>query len=172
MKFIENLLVVFFQMFKHLNAFFHCAGTIAIIRRAFWKSKLANLGERSSIFSKVVIHQPEMVSIGSDCVIAEFVHVWGGGGVVIGDNVLIASHAVITSLNHDSNAKIFADTTVKKIVVIENNVWIGTGAVILPGVRLGAGCIVGAGAVVTKDVAPNLIVAGVPARMLRKKFEF
>jgi len=172
MKFLENILVIFFQVLKHFKEVIHCAGAIAFIRRANWKAKLGNLGDRTSIFSNVVMHQPEMVSIGSDCVIAEFVHVWGGGGIVIGNNVLIASHAVITSLTHNSNAKMFAETTVKKTVVIENNVWIGASAVILPGVRLGTGCVVGAGAVVTKDVAANSIVVGVPAKVLRKKLEF
>ncbi|MFC0244417.1 DapH/DapD/GlmU-related protein [Falsochrobactrum ovis] len=58
-----------------------------------------------------------------------------------------------------------------KRVVIGNDVWLGHGAVILPGVTIGHGAVVGAGAVVSKDVPPYHIVAGVPAKVLRKRFD-
>ncbi len=103
--------------------------------------------------------------------IAEFVHIWGGGGVRIGDDVLVASHVAIASMTHKTDARVFAETVVNKPVVIEDNVWIGTGAIILPGVRLGTGCIIGAGAVVTKDVPANWIVAGIPARRIRNRLQ-
>ena len=144
-------------------------GFESMIRRAYWTARLANMGSQSGIFRDVVIHCPQKVSIGNRCVIAEFVHIWGGGGVSIGDDVLLASHVAITSMSHATDAPVFASTSVKKTVVIENNVWVGAGAVILPGVRLGTGCIVGSGAVVTKDVPSNCIVVGVPARPLRQR---
>lgn len=59
----------------------------------------------------------------------------------------------------------------KKIVTIDNDVWIGCGAIILPGVHIGSGAVIGAGSVVTKDVLPYEIVAGVPAKKIRNRFD-
>ncbi|MBP6179301.1 MAG: hypothetical protein KA473_14675 [Anaerolineales bacterium] len=96
---------------------------------------------------------------------AEFVHIWGGAGVTIGDNVIIASHVAITSTTHSPKENVIKDSVIKKPVVIEKNVWIGTHAIILPGVTIGSGSVVAAGAVVNKDVPRNVIVAGVPAKV-------
>lgn len=137
------------------------------LRYLNWKLRLASMGRGTQIFPLVVIHSPENVAIGSRVSIAEFVHIWGGGGVRVGNDVMIASHSVITSQSHDVNAKIYNRTNVMKPVVIEDNVWIGAGAIILPGVRIGSGAVIGAGSVVTKDVAPRTIVVGMPARALR-----
>lgn len=131
------------------------------------KEKLAYIGRDVHIYPYVIIHSPEKVKIGNSVSIAEFVHMWGGGGIEIGDNVMIASHTIITSLTHDTNALIYRETLIKKKVTIGNNVWIGAGSIILPGVTIGDGAIIGAGSVVTKDVPPYTIVAGVPARPIR-----
>lgn len=90
------------------------------------------------------------------------------GGIEIGNNVLIASHTVITSLTHDINADFYKNTLIKRKVTIGNNVWIGSGAIILPGVRISDGAVIGAGSVVTKDVPHNTIVAGVPAKPIKQ----
>jgi acetyltransferase-like isoleucine patch superfamily enzyme len=82
---------------------------------------------------------------------------------------MIASHTIITSLTHDYNVKIYRETLIKKKVKICNNVWIGAGAIILPGITINEGAVIGAGSVVTKDVPANTIVAGVPARILKEK---
>lgn len=142
------------------------------LRRAYWHSRLESLGSDTGIAARVVIHQPNHVSIGSRCSIAEFVHIWGAGGVTVGDNVLIASHVAITSMTHDPSSPVFSKTTIKKKIRISDNVWIGTGAAILPGVQIGSGSIVAAGAVVTKDVPERCIVAGVPARLIRRLSNF
>lgn len=140
------------------------AAILQLIRNVFWSAKLRSLGDRSIIYRGVVIHHPERVSIGRRCSIAEFVHMWGGGGIEIGDDVLIASHVALTSQTHDKDAKIYRETMIEKPIVIEDNVRICTGAVVLPGVRVGSGAIIGAGAIVTRDVAPRTVVKGVPAR--------
>jgi maltose O-acetyltransferase len=132
-------------------------------RLAYWKCRLCSLGEGSHIYPNVVIHCPEKVRIGKRVNIAEFVHIWGGGGVDIGDNVIIASHVVITSQTHNKYAKVFRDSKEISRVYVEPNCWIGAGAIILPGIRIGEGSIIGAQAVVTKDVAPGSMMVGVPA---------
>jgi len=94
-------------------------------------------------------------------------HIYGRGGVKIGDYVLIGPNVIIASSQHRYDIKgtpIMFQGHIKEEVVIGNDVWIGANAVILPGVTIGDGTIIGAGAVVTSDIDPYSIVGGVPAR--------
>jgi len=88
------------------------------------------------------------------------------GGVTIGDDVLIGHDVVIATLNHASDPDRRGDLVPAR-VTIGDKVWIGAHATVLPGVTLGEGAIVAAGAVVTKDVAPGTIVGGVPAKFIK-----
>ena len=88
------------------------------------------------------------------------------GGIEIGDGCLIGHQVVIATLNHDFDPAKRAEMTAKK-VVLGKNVWVGSHATILPGVTVGDGSIIAAGAVVTKDVPERCIAAGVPARVIR-----
>jgi maltose O-acetyltransferase len=132
-------------------------------REALLRAQLAGCGSEVSFQWPVVINGSENVRIGSRVSINAFVHIWGQGGVTIGDDCLIASHVVITSLTHDPRASNHADSLISRPVVIGRNVWIGSQAVILPGVTVGDGAVIGAGAVVTKDVPPGITVVGIPA---------
>jgi maltose O-acetyltransferase len=85
-------------------------------------------------------------------------------GIRTGNDVSIGPEAAILTLGHDPQAADFADRGGD--VIIGNQVWIGFRAIILPGVRIGDGAVVAAGAVVTHDVDPFTIVAGVPARKI------
>jgi serine acetyltransferase len=119
------------------------------------------------------VYHPEIiigdnVSLNYDC------HIACINRVVIGNNVLIGSKVHITDHSHGSvsyealslpPAK--RSLVSKGPVIIEDNVWIGEGAVIMPNVRIGRNAIVGANAVVTKDVPANCVVGGVPARVIR-----
>ena len=103
--------------------------------------------------------------IGPNC----FLH----GPTKIGKCVMMGQDCLIYTRNHDfSNVDIpmidqgFKE---KKEVIIEDDVWIGARVIILPGVKIGKGSIIGAGAVVTKDVEPYSVVAGVPAKLIRKR---
>lgn len=89
------------------------------------------------------------------------------GGIRIGSNVLIGHNVVIATLNHVEDPAQRASMRPAP-VVIEDNVWIGSGAVLCPGVSIGYGAIIGAGAVVTRDVPAMSVAAGVPAHVLRK----
>jgi maltose O-acetyltransferase len=140
-----------------------------IHRTALLRRKLAKSHPGLQIQHPIRVEHPEHVEIGRHVSIAAFVHIWGGGGVRIGDRVLIGSHSAITSETHDYSATDMSRTNVLKPVVIEDDVWIGTHCTVLPGITVGRGAVVGAGAVVTKDVAPMSIVAGVPAKSIGQR---
>ena len=117
------------------------------------------------------MYQTSRVCVGPRSVLNDFVHIWGGGGVEIGADTLIAAHCAITSVTHDASALsrglLYRETQVISPVVIGANVWIGSNCVILPGVTIGDGAIVAAGAVVTRNVEERTLVAGTPARPIR-----
>ncbi|MDE7082119.1 MAG: sugar O-acetyltransferase [Clostridia bacterium] len=89
------------------------------------------------------------------------------GGIEIGDNVLIGQQVVIATINHDFNPRKRANMFPAP-VKIGNGVWVGAHATILSGVTIGDNSIVAAGAVVTKDVPENVVVAGVPAKIVKQ----
>ena len=134
------------------------------------RNSLANCGEQVGFQMPICIEGADNVKIGHRVSIAAFVHIWGQGGVEIGDDTLIASHVAITSLTHDTIAPLFSESLISKPVIIGRNVWIGSHATILPGIQIGDGAIIGAGAVVTKDVPENTIVVGVPAKVIKNRF--
>ena len=88
------------------------------------------------------------------------------GGIYIGDDVLIGHNAVFATLNHEENPQ-RRGNLIPAPIRIGDGVWIGSNVTILPGVTVGRNAIIAAGAVVTKDVDENTVVAGVPARYLR-----
>ena len=89
------------------------------------------------------------------------------GGITIGDDTLIGPKTVIATLNHDMQPDKRANMHPTP-VQIGSRVWIGASCTILPGVTIGDGAVVAAGAVVTKDVASNTVVGGVPARFIKR----
>ncbi|MDE5943370.1 MAG: sugar O-acetyltransferase [Clostridia bacterium] len=88
------------------------------------------------------------------------------GGIEIGDNVLIGQQVVMATLNHDLKPEARANMSPAPIK-IGNNVWIGAHTTILSGVTVGNGAVIAAGAVVTKDVPDNVVVAGVAAKIIK-----
>lgn len=91
------------------------------------------------------------------------------GPVIIGSHVNLAQGVVVTALNHnfsDKSLRIDQQGISTRPVVISDDVWVGANAVILPGVTIGTHAVVAAGAVVTKDVPPHTVVAGVPAKVV------
>lgn len=112
------------------------------------------------------------VRIGSDVYIADGLMIieelGGDDEVVIGDRVSFAPRVTLVTSSHPNNSRIRAFAPVARgPVVIEDDAWIGAGAVVLPNVRIGRGAVVGALSVVTRDVPPLHVVAGQPARTIR-----
>lgn len=106
------------------------------------------------------------ISVGKNVFINACCKFQDQGGIEIGDNVLIGHSVVITTINHEFTPADRLSMHVKK-VKIENDVWIGANATILPGVTIHNGAVIGAGSVVTHDVPAMAIAAGNPARIIR-----
>jgi maltose O-acetyltransferase len=107
------------------------------------------------------------ITIGNNSVINRNCRIDGRSGIQIGNNVSISPETCILSLDHDSQSPTFE--TVCKLTTIADYVWIGTRAIILPGVVLNEGSIVGAGSIVTHDTNKCDIVAGNPAKKINTR---
>ena len=135
------------------------------VRYWYRKAFLKSLGKGASILRNVEIKKPENVSIGPDSVINSRVLLDGRGGMLrIGASVDIAREAIIWTLEHDIRSETYK--AVGGDVTIEDHVWIGCRAIVLPGVRIGRGAVIGCSAVVTKDVPPMAVMGGVPAKQI------
>ncbi len=139
------------------------------IRKFFYRLSGMKIGKNSSIHMMARIYDPRHITIGSGTLIGEKTTLDGRkqlpnseGGLEIGNNVDIASEVMIWTSQHDLESDTWA--AIEKKVVIDDYVFIGPRAIILPGVTIGKGAIIAAGAVVTKDVSPETIAAGVPAK--------
>lgn len=113
------------------------------------------------------------IRIGQNTHVDQFCVLYGQGGLTIGSDCAIAAGVIIyTQTNqygHDPSEKIVDQPIVYKPVTVGDDVWIGAGSVILPGVEIGDHAVIGAGSVVRESVAPWSIVGGVPARLLRQR---
>ncbi len=107
------------------------------------------------------------VTLGEYCCINRDVEIDGRRGVIIGNNVHLSVGCKILTLGHDIRSSAFRP--IGGTVVIEDYVWIGAWAIIMPEVRLGRGCVIGAGSIVTKDVCALDIVVGNPAKVIGKR---
>jgi len=108
------------------------------------------------------------LSLGADCYINSHVYIDNGASVTIGNGVAIGHHVIIITTDHAiGSSKYRAATTSCKPVIIEDGAWIAARVTLLPGVTIGAGAVVASGAVVTRDVPPNTLSGGVPAKVIR-----
>ncbi|MBX9578562.1 MAG: acyltransferase [Chthoniobacterales bacterium] len=124
------------------------------------------IGKNSSICTDSFI-TGKHIKIGSNSVINRFCYLDGRVPLTIGDNVNISHYTHIQTLSHNYQCPNFS--CICKPVIIESNVWIGARAIILPGVTVGEGAVIGAGAVVTKSVPPYKVAAGNPARIINER---
>ena len=130
---------------------------------------LGEFGEKSRITQPFYCDIGENIFIGKNCFLNYNCTILDMTKVNIGNNVLIAPNVVISAVTHPKSPKDrLKIRCYKKEVNIEDDVWIGANATIMPGVTIKKGAVVGAGAVVTKDVEPYTIVAGVPAKEIGK----
>lgn len=120
----------------------------------------------------VISNLGEGLDIGANSNLGDYSFVGAAGGVRIGQNVLIGQRVSFHSEDHlfeRTDLPIKAQGVRRRGIVVEDDCWLGAGVIVLDGVTIGQGSVVAAGSVVTRDVAPYSIVAGVPARWIRRR---
>jgi acetyltransferase-like isoleucine patch superfamily enzyme len=135
------------------------------LRLFYLRLFVKNIGKNTTILRNVELLSPRNISIGNNTVINNKVLLDGRGGkLIIGDNVDIAQEVNIWTLEHEVNDDYH--NTKGEDVIIHDYVWISTRSTILPGVTVNRGAVIASGSIVTKDVPPMTIVAGVPAKVI------
>lgn len=147
----------------------HLTGNIPLhsMRKFIYQMNGIKIGKDSVIHMKARFYQPNNIIIGDDSLIGEGIVLDGRDKLIIGNHVDIATDVMIYNSQHNT-----ADHGFKAItgqVKIDDYVFIGPRAIILPGVNIGKGAIVGAGAVVTKNVPEFAIVGGIPAKIIGER---
>lgn len=147
----------------------HCVGYVPShhFRRFFYRIFGMKIGRGSAIHMNLRLYNPFNIQIGEDSIIGEGAVLDGRDKLVIGNHVDIASEVMIYNAQHDVRDPNFR--AINAPVIIEDYVFIGPRAIILPGIKIKKGAVVGAGAVVTKDVEEYSIVGGVPAKPISER---
>jgi acetyltransferase-like isoleucine patch superfamily enzyme len=137
------------------------------LRRVFYILGGVKMGKGSTIHMWARFFDPANIQIGDDTIIGDHAFLDGRETIVIGSHVDIASEVMIYNSEHNLSSETFE--AVKAPVKVNDYVFIGPRAIILPGVVIGKGAVVAAGAVVTKDVPDFTIVGGVPAKPIGER---
>lgn len=137
------------------------------VRRLIYRVAGVKIGWGSVIHTGATFYKPYNIRIGKDSIIGEGAVLDGRDKLIIGDHVDMASEVMIYNAEHDVNSSDFHAVTAP--VEIGDYVFVGPRAIILPGVRIGKGAVIAAGAVVVKDVADFTIVGGVPAKEIGQR---
>ncbi|WP_312764176.1 acyltransferase [Stutzerimonas balearica] len=175
--FLKVLIFIFKLMPRFLHLFLWSlttafSGPFAVLFRYLsFSARVERFDKNSYIGSHVVLKSLHKLQVGENFSLHDFCYVDAVGGVRVGNNVSIAHGSSLISFNHTWDA---ADVPIKynpikeAPIVIEDDVWIGCGVRIMPGVTIGKRSVVAAGSVVVKDVPENTIVGGAPAKVIKK----
>ena len=139
------------------------------IRRAIYKIIGCKMGKNNVFHFGTEIRGIYQLRIGNGNIIGDNALLDARRGIVIGNNVNISSNVSIYTLQHDHRSPYFACPPEGGIVIIEDRVWIGSNVIVLPGVKIGEGAVCCAGCIVTKDVEPYTVVAGIPAKKVNER---
>jgi len=138
-----------------------------------WARRTMHLDGKVSISSTARILYPQNIFVGERTNINRYCCLWASPNakIVIGSNCLTGSNVtIITSKYKTDGTKNFRqNASIEKDVIIEDDVWLGSNVVVLPGVKIGRGSVIGAGTVVVKDVPPFSIVVGQEMRIIRSR---
>jgi len=140
---------------------------IHIFRKTAYRLAGIKIGRGSTIHMFANFYQPKNIEIGEDTIIGDRCFLDGRAKLKIGSHTAIASQVLIYNSQHNINS--FDFKPIEKKVEIGDYVFIGPRSIVLPGIKIGKGAVVAAGAIVTKDVFPMSVVGGVPAKEIRKR---
>ncbi len=138
-------------------------------RKCIYKILGAKIGHDVVFHFKTEVRAPEHLVIGRGTIIGDNAILDARGGLVFGSNVNLSSNVSIYTLQHDHRDPDFKCTKLDAKVTIGDRAWLGSNCIILPGVSVGEGAVCCAGCVVTKDVEPYTVVAGIPARKVNER---
>ena len=141
-------------------------GDVNVVREFISEITGNSIDESTTIFPPFHVNFGRFITIGKNVFINHACSFLDMGGITIENDVLIGPRVNIVTENHPLDPK-DRRALVTQPVVIKRNAWVGAGATILPGVTIGENAVVAAGAVVSKDVAANTIVGGVPAKFIK-----
>lgn len=125
-----------------------------------------NLDQEVVIYGGCEFRDPWNISIGKGSIIGNNVQLDGRNGIIIGKNVNMSSGVWIWTQQHDVNDPLFRCFNENKTVIIEDYVWLSCRTIILPGIKIGKGSVIAAGAVVTKDCSEYAMYGGIPAKYI------
>ncbi|WP_229238727.1 DapH/DapD/GlmU-related protein [Dyadobacter sp. Leaf189] len=149
-----------------LSAVMNASGDIDQVRERLSEIIGTNIDASTTIFPPFYTNLGRLISLGKNVFINHACSFLDMGGITIEDNVMIGPRVNLTSETHPLDPG-DRETVIPKPVIIRRNAWIGAAATILPGVTIGENAVVAAGAVVSRDVPANTIVAGIPAKVVK-----
>lgn len=164
----------FFGIYSWVTNILFCIGEFMppVIRKAVFKLLFAQYGRNTYIDYGCYMRYMARIKVGNNVSVNKGCRFYGSffeknTYITIGNNVAIGPEVSIFAAGHDYNYIDLPDIAAS--VEIGNNVWIGGRSIILPGVKIGEGCIIGAGSIVTKDIEPWSVAVGAPAKIIKKR---
>ncbi|MDC6158983.1 acyltransferase [Bacillus albus] len=141
------------------------------LKRILLKKIFYKIGENINVRNNITFHSGKNITIGDNSGIGDRCFLQDIDEIIIGNNVLMGPEVLIYTANHrHKKDKLIIEQGIDtKKIVIEDDVWIGTRSIILPGVTIGKGAVIAANAVVTKDIEPYAIAGGVPAKKIGER---
>jgi len=137
------------------------------LRKAALRLLHARIGRRVTLHHGLECRAPWRLTIGEGTIIGDHAILDARGGIVLGNNVNLSSQVAIWTAQHDYRSPAFQANILP--VVVQDRAWLSFRCTLLPGVTVGEGAVVAAGAIVTKDVEPYTVVGGIPARPIAKR---
>lgn len=167
-------------LFKLLPMFCHSfiwslttvfSGPAAVLFRYLsFSARVASFDKNSYIGTHVILKNIQNMEVGENFSLHDLSYLDAQGGIKIGNNVSIAHNCSLITFNHtwdNHDLPIKYNPTLEAPITIEDDVWVGCGVRIMPGVVLGSRSVIAAGSVVVKDVPPNTLVGGIPAKVIK-----